>query len=158
MGKRGPAPTPTAKLKARGSWRGETRHGEPEAKGDPVAPEWLSDNSLALWELIVPQLEGMGIAGLIDSMALARYVTLFERWLECEQFLRDNGSTYEDGGGITKEYPQASRASRLADQLLKLEQQYGMTASARVSLAVDNGKSKKEPDGIAGIINPKLVG
>jgi len=157
MGKRGKPKTPTAILKARGSWRGETREGEPEPGGQPDPPAWLSDRASALWAEAVPKLTGIGVATCVDSNALARYVTMLDQWMACTEFIADHGMTYEDPRDDTlKEYPHVSRASRLSDQLLKIEQQYGMTASARASLATDTGRKPKEANGIGSLINPKL--
>ncbi len=162
MGKRGPQPTPTKVLKARGSWRGKTRHGEPEASGLPEPPGWLGEDARGIWNDAVERLTNMGVGRRIDSNAIARYATLLHRWVQCEQFIAKNGTTIpvkDDAGRVVgvKELPHVGRASRLADQLLKLEREFGMTPSARAALATDTGRSK-EPDGIAGFINPKLVG
>ena len=144
--------TPTRILEARGSWRAKVREDEPEAVGRPSAPEYLTDSALVVWDQLLPRLEAMGVAGEADTNSLAIYVTLFARWRECEDWIAENGSFSADG----REYVQVARSGRLADQLIKLGQQYGMTASARASLAVDT-RSSKELDGIAGKINPRLV-
>jgi len=153
MGKRGPPKTPTATLSARGSWLAKTRQAEPETAGSPMPPDSLTDSALDVWNRLLPQLEAMGVAGEADTNSLAIYVTLFARWRECEDWIAENGSFSADG----REYVQVGRSSKLADQLINLGQQYGMTASARASLAVDTTNQKKEPDGIAGKINPRLV-
>ncbi len=50
MGSRGPAPTPTETLKARGSWRAKIRDGEPEFKnGKPSCPKFLPAEARAEW-------------------------------------------------------------------------------------------------------------
>jgi len=98
----------------------------------------------------------MSVVGAVDSESLAVYVSIFARWRECEDFIAKHGMVMSVKNSEGKEYPQVARSGRLADQLIKLGQQYGMTASARASLAVDTGSSK-ELDGIAGKINPRLV-
>jgi P27 family predicted phage terminase small subunit len=144
-------------LEKRGAWRAKTREGEPVPTGEPVAPAWLSERAAALWSDVMPGLIGIGVATSVDSNALARYVTMLDHWLTCVEFVRANGMTFEDPeSGTLKEFPQVSRLSRLADQLLKLEQQYGMTASARASMTIQTGKTNKESDGIGSILNPKL--
>ena len=159
MGRRGPPKTPTAILEKRGSWLAKTREGEPAPGGEPVAPDWLSERAGKLWSELIPMLTGIGVATQVDTNSLARYVTILDHWMSCVEFVRRHGMTFEDQkDGSLKEFPQVSRLSRLADQLLKIEQQYGMTASSRASLAVDTTKKSKECDGISKFFNPKLVG
>jgi P27 family predicted phage terminase small subunit len=143
MSKTGPPPTPTAILAARGSWRAKEREGEPMPTDPASKPGWLTGDAEAAWDEIVPILQGSGVATSFDSVALARYCTLLVRWIECEAFIREHGATYYDENKML-EYPHVSRASRLADQLLKLEQQFGMTASARVNLVPRKKESAKD--------------
>ena len=161
MAKPGPAKTPTKVLAARGSWRAKERQGEPEATGVADPPAWLTDAEREVWDRLLPRLESMGVVGEVDAEVLSVYVSTFARWRECEAFIHQHGMvmTVKDSEGVAtdiREFPQVARSSRLADQLIKLGQQYGMTASARASLAVDT-RSSKELDGIAGKINPRLV-
>jgi len=156
MGRRGPPKTPTAILDRRSSWRAKVRHDEPEAVGSPHPPDWLTDAERDVWDRLLPRLESMSVVGAVDSESLAVYVSIFARWRECEDFIAKHGMVMSVKNSEGKEYPQVARSGRLADQLIKLGQQYGMTASARAGLAVDT-RSSKELDGIAGKINPRLV-
>lgn len=163
MGKRGPAKTPTAVLAARGSWRAKVRDGEPEASGVPVCPDWLNDDAKAVWFRLLPMLTAMSIVGSVDENALARYAQIFARWKSCEEFIAKHGQVMpvkDESGQVVgmKEFPQVGRASRLADQLLKLEQQFGMTPSARASLAIERPNKNQDNDGKARFFKPKLAG
>ena len=151
MGKRGPSKTPTSVLAQRGSWRGKVRSGEPKTDGSPIPPDWMNEKEAELWRELIPRLEGMGVVGSVDSYAVARYCSIFCLWLDCQEFIKKNGTVMRvkgaDGKTVDlKEFPQVGRASRLADQLIRLEREYGMTASARASLAVDTTK-KDSGDG-----------
>ena len=162
MGKRGPKRTPTKVLAARGSWLAKVRKGEPEADGLPVAPDWLQGPALAAWNALLPMLMNMGIIGRVDTNAIARYCELLARYRECQDFIARYGQTLAtktETGIEVREYPQVGRASKLADQLLRLEQNFGMTPSARSSLAIDvKAKQARNADGIESYISPKLVG
>ena len=162
MAKPGRRRTPTKILAARGSWLAKTRTGEPQAEGEPTAPVWLKGDALMAWNALLPMLASMGIIGTVDTNAIARYCQLFARWRECEDFISKHGATVAQknaaGQVEVKEFPQVGRASKLADQLLRLEGQFGMTPSARASLAIQQPKKDRERDGIQNFINPKLVG
>ena len=153
MGSRGPARTPTQILKLRGSWLAKTREGEP--KGDPATPhcpKWLRKEGKVLWKEIVPQLAAMGVLARCDRNAVARYCQTFAKWREAEEFLKEHGAVYpeKDASGRTvglKEYPQAAQAVRFAEQLLRLEREFGLTPSARSNLVVtrkDTGDPAKD--------------
>lgn len=136
MGKRGPKPTPTAILKLNGSWRANTRPGEPVATGRAECPEWIGANARAVWEHIAPQLERMGTLAQIDENALTRYCVLFARWAEAERTLDEKGSTYDlltEEGEIrcVQQRPEVAIAHKLAATLTKIEAEFGMTPAAR---------------------------
>ncbi len=142
MGARGPAPTPTAVLKLRGSWLAKDRTGEPEPSHDrPRCPAWLDSCAKNLWRRLIPQLEAMGVLGTCDRNAVARYCLTFSKWRRAETFLMKHGDTATVRGEL-KPYPQVKMAMALADQLLKLEREFGLTPSARARLA----KPKDNPN------------
>jgi len=144
MGRRGPAPTPTATLKLRGSTLVTKRREISEARGPagrPDQPDWLDDDAKAMWDQLIPQLEGMGILSRIDGNALARYCRLWSRWRKAEAFIDQRGEMYplkDDGGQVKcfQQWPQVSIAGKLAQQLTRLEQEFGMTPSARSRIQV----------------------
>ena len=151
MGKRGPAATPTETLKLRGSWRADVRKNEPQPeKGRPKCPKWLRPKAKMYWKRLVPQLDDMGILTLVDGNALARYCQTMAKWREAEEFLASHGELYpvkDEGGNVLrfKQYPQVSTAIKLADQALRLEQQFGLTPAARAGL--DAPAKPKDTDG-----------
>jgi len=148
VGRRGPVRTPTRVLELHRSWRAKARADEPEPERKrPVCPRWLRDEAKRVWRELIPQLESMGTLGRCDRNALARYCQTWAKWRVAEEFLAESGDVYVrrgDSGKIEaiKEYPQASLALRLADQLLKLEREFGLTPSARAGLA----KPKDNPN------------
>ena len=92
----------------------------------------------------------MGVLASIDTFALGRYCQLYQRWRTAEEKIRDQGETMllrnaeglVIGEGLS---PYVKLANELAEKLLRLEQHYGMTASARASLGI--AATKKGPDG-----------
>ena len=148
MGKRGPAPTPTKILEVRGSWRAGARQDEPQPEAKrPVCPAWLMPEAKRAWRELAPQLDRMGVLGKCDRNALARYCQTWAKWRAAEEWIMEHGDHVvvrdKDGRatGIV-EPPQVGRTIRLADQLLRLEQHFGLTPSARAGLAT----RKDNPD------------
>lgn len=165
MGKRGPKRTPTNILAARGSWLAKVRGGmEPVADGRPQPPSWLVGSAKDVWDAMLPMLVDMGIVGRIDSNAIARYCQVLAWWIECKEFIAQYGSTTahktDDGRVEITEFPQVSRVAKLGEQLLRIEREFGMTSASRAGMAMEVNKRDKdrEVNGIAGYINPKLVG
>ena len=125
-------PTPTAILELRGSWRAQRRRQEPRPPPDsvPVCPDWLDAEARAVWETMLPQLQAMGVATALDTIALARYCVLFVRWQQLDLLCRQcEGSTIA--------CRRVERACRQAStQLLKVERMFGMTPAGRVRLGL----------------------
>ena len=145
MGQRGPRPTPTAILKLRGSTLVTPEREASEVHGPagtPDRPEWLDDQAKAAWDELAPLLEGMGVLTRIDGNALARYCRLWSRWRKMEAFIEEKGEMYplrtEDGGvKCFQQWPQVAIANKLAQQLTRLEQEFGLTPSARTRIHID---------------------
>lgn len=142
MGKRGPQPTPTATLKVRGSWRADARKNEPEPElGKPPCPAWLCKEAKLAWRRIVPQLDDMGVLAKIDGNTLTRYCSLWVRWRRAAEFIQEKGEVYslkDDEGQVkcVQQWPQVAIVNKLGAELLKIEQNFGMTPSSRASVQV----------------------
>ena len=144
MGRRGPPPTPTSLLKLRGSPLVSKRRDRTEAKGPagkPTCPSWLDEDAKAAWRQIVPLLDAMGVLTRIDCNALSRYCRLWSRWRKAEAFIQEKGDMYpiKDESGRVKcfqQWPQVAIASKLSQQLTRLEQEFGMTPSARTRIQI----------------------
>lgn len=145
----GPAPTPTNKLRLRGSWRANTRPGEPRPKAArPQPPPWLSADARAVFQAIARQLHAEGMVTRLDEAALARYADLCVHYRQASEFLAKFGAVYAvpgrpgpDGkpGPSTgfRPYPQAQRALALASELLRLEDRFGLSPAARARIIVE---------------------
>ncbi len=144
MGRRGPPPTPTAVLTLRGSTLVTQKRLAREMKaaaGAPRCPDWLDADSKAAWKRLVPQLVGMGVLMRVDQNALARYCRLWSRWRKMEVFIDKHGEAYplkDEQGKVRclQQFPQVAIANKLAQQLTRLEQEFGMTPSARTRIQV----------------------
>ena len=122
MGTRGPPPTPTKILAMRGSWRAGRNPAEPRPEpGRPRCPKWLDTDAKAAWRRLVPQLDRMGVVTRI--------------YLDKDESGRVKG---------VRPYPQARMAAQLSEQLLRFENHFGMTPSARTRLSVPAGEAPQD--------------
>jgi len=141
MGKRGPKPMPTAKLKLTGSWRAKyARKDEPLASGIPAKPEYLTGEASDMFNKLVLELDNMGVLGGIDENALIRYC---ETWSLYRQVLSQIHIVKVDDTNIEVNFVDTSKIKplmALSEKLAKLEAAFGMTPSDRVGL-----KTKEKP-------------
>lgn len=151
MGRRGPKPTPTKVLAARGSWRAKLNPAEPMPElGAPQPPEHLSDDAKQVWFRLVPQLLRLRVVSEIDADALARYCDALVKWRRAAVFLEGHPAlVYPLRGPETAEhpngrllgmipYPQNTLYEKYARILDRLEQSFGLTPSARTRIAAQH--------------------
>ena len=151
MGKRGPSKTPTKILKMRASKhvpKNEAEEPEP-APGIPDPPLPLDGEALIMWNRMAVQLDDIGILTQVDGNALHRYCETWASWVEATEKVKSLGLVYgttgDKGQKTVKSNPIVGMAQKYSDQLLRLEQEFGLTPSARSGMSVPNpvGKSKK---------------
>ena len=144
MGKRGPPPLPT-KLKILRGNPGHRKLNDKEPQPDdsrPVCPSWLDPEAKRKWRHLIPQLRAMGVATKVDGDALSQYCQVWSRWKQAEEFIAKHGpviSIRNDDGTIKylAQIPQVSIARHLLTIMRNLQKEFGMTASARSSIRVD---------------------
>ena len=110
-----------------------------KADDRPSCPAWLDKEAKVVWRYIVPQLEGLGLLSKADRNALTRYCQHYSRWMKAEMFLQQHGEIYplKDEKGSVRcflPWPQVSIAHKLGQSLTKLEQEFGLTPSARTRI------------------------
>ena len=164
MGKRGPAKTPTAELKLRGSWRANERINEPVFDdGVPECPDWLRPEAKEAWDDVVPKLAAVpGLLKAIDENALVVYCQTWAKWRECEDFLEKHGDVYaakNAKGKVTGfvQHPQVNTAIKLDAALFAMEKQFGLTPSARAGLSVSDIPPQSPADAASELIRVALA-
>ena len=147
MGRRGTKPTPTQILEARGSWQAKHRKPYDPTPDDecPEEPGWFEEAVSAEYQKLVGGLARMGILGVVDENVLARYCAVWIRYVELEKALARDGLYILDDDGRKILNPAIDKINSLCDKLLRMEQQLGMTPSARAGIAIDRNKKATEP-------------
>ena len=148
MGKRGPKPTPTQTLKLRGSWRGDTRPGEPvAAPGVPECPEWLSGEAKAEWDRQVPELSARKLMSKAYRVALAMFCESWGEYVAAVKYIAGHGwTTVGVKGGLVK-HPMVEVKNAAFDRAMKMGQQFGFSPSSQTGLQLPeqekpSGKSR----------------
>ena len=146
MGKRGRAPMPKEVLERRGSWKAKRIENHPQPpSGAPEMPGYLDELAKEVWSDLMDILNSMNLLTTADAGICARYCRLMSKYIAAEEFMQKNGETdvvRNDAGRIQRvgKFPQVDMAIKYADQLLRIEQQLGLSPSARTSIRLPKDK------------------
>ena len=149
MGERGPAPIPYEILSKRGSHhaRGPRVAKAPRPEpGIPSCPGWMTKGAKAAWRMLAKMLLPMGVATKADRNSMTRYCVLWDRWRKVEDAIVVKGQTFEGKEG-PKIRPEVKIAAQLAEQLARMEREFGLTPSARTRIMVHGNSSSKKEEG-----------
>lgn len=137
MGKRGPKPTPTSRLKLAGSWRAETRDGEPEPEA--VAPEPMLkldglEAAFDEWVELLSRTPGLltsndGIAIMLGVDAIREYVALRKDISE-----RGYATPTKEGGETTR--PEVRAMRDVHKRVRDFVADFGLSPAERAELRV----------------------
>lgn len=147
MGQRGPTPTPTAILSARGSWRANGRPQGPEALSEvPEPPADMRESAKQLWFDLGQQLVGMGVLS-------EPYLVSFRLTVECIDNYRlayaeamVTPFTFEHEKAGTKESPIHKIADRSRSDCLRWLARWGLTPSDSTSVIMSR---QEKPGGLS---------
>jgi P27 family predicted phage terminase small subunit len=137
----------------------------------------MDAESRQLWRKVTDDLHALGLLARIDGPALVRYVSMLAQWQHLAQFLQEHGETYEvrhsykvpertdaDGEFIPRHTvdtvrhelrPQAKLALALADRLLRMERQFGMTPNGYAGIGAALSAARKVTSGHPLTLDPR---
>ena len=144
-GGRPPKPTALHILDGNPSKRPLPQDEPPLEAGMPAAPSGLDVEARAEWKRVGVTLGAVGVVTKADRAMLTVWCITWSMWWAAVADLRERGVfvAADAEGLLMHENPYLKIADKAADRLLRLAEQYGMTASARVRLAI-RPKTKKE--------------
>jgi len=145
MGRRGPAPKPTALkvLQGNPSKRAINREEPKPSAGAVAPPSWLDGLALEMWAQIAPIVEGMKVLTVADCHSLALGCDAYAEVVELRAYLREDGRTYEsrhfqmDADGNTVErlivrpQPEVAMLSDAWKRARAMMQEFGLTPASR---------------------------
>ncbi len=145
MGKRGPAPKPTALRVIEGN-RGHRPIAKNEPKPTPILPTrpaWLLPEAKREWSRVVAELAQMGILTLVDRAALAAYCQAYARAVEAERAIRKKGLTFTMKGYI-QQRPEVAIANRAWQMVRAFASEFGFTPAARTRIQVSKNPEDED--------------
>ena len=157
MGRRGPAPTPTA-LKTLAGNPGKRalnrREPQPRAKR-PRPPKHLTATALAEWRRLVRILKPTKLLTEAEADVLAVYCQTYARWVEASEHLEREGmvTLLENGYPVQSAY--MSIVNNCIRTMHRLMGELGLTPAARSRLQVDD---KERPLTVDDILDAAVHG
>jgi P27 family predicted phage terminase small subunit len=137
----------------------------------------MDTESRQLWHKVTDDLHDLGILACVDGPTLVRYVSMLAQWQRLAKFLQEHGETYEvrhsykvpertdaDGKIIPRHTvdtvrhelrPQAKLALALAERLLRLERQFGMTSGGYAGIGAALNVARKVTSGHRLTLDPR---
>lgn len=163
MGKRGPTKKPTELKLIQGNPGKNALPCEPKPQKVRCVepPKKLSAAERRAWKEIAPKLEANGLLTEIDLNMLVRYCRYAVKFDVAQKFIDEHGfefTTYQAqtpeqvANGEPKviryvgQYPAVNTWLNLGDKLLRIEQQFGMSPSARASINVAPKHTSEKDD------------
>lgn len=157
MGKRGPAPEPSIIKYIRGN-PSKTPLNDAEPTPDLVpediaAPIWLEGLALQKWHESAPILARMRVLTEADVETFARYCAMWERWKIAYDRCKSLGDEIthlepdpnRTDGKLRIKYtqvaPWASQMKNIGRDLLRIEQEFGLTPSSRSQVTIHANRS-----------------
>lgn len=145
MGRRGPAPEPTALKILKGN-PGKRPLNTEEAVVEAAIPDPPAELSAAArleWDRISVELFNAGLMTAIDLAGLAAYCSVYARWLEAEGNIQTDGMIIPSPNGYPIVNPYLSIANKALQQLRGYLSEFGLSPSSR-------SRIKAKPGGDAG--------
>lgn len=159
MGKRGPAPEPSILKYIRGNPSKETLNAAeptPDLLDAVDPPEEITSDDLAVkkWNRSVPVLRRMRVFTEADIDAWVIYCRTWANWMrakaKCDQYGRDNVAMEPDPNSTTgklrikwtQPYTWAVEEKALANDLRRLQQEFGMTPSSRSQVTIHDSPAE----------------
>ena len=102
-----------------------------------------------LWPKVIDDLDRIGTLAQTDGRSIGRYCVILSQWLQSKAFIEKSGEHYpiqDEAGNLIKfgTFPQAQAFKHLLTQLLRLEQEFGLTPSSRAGLSVAPRKTDED--------------
>lgn len=140
MGRRGPAPKPTALKLLQGEHRpSRVSPAEPRPRDlPPERPAWLSQAARDEWDRIAPDLWVMRTATAVDSTALAAYCEAVARFRVATDLVAKAGLMLRDRDGTVRRNPAVSQARDASFEMLRWAREFGLTPASRQPLRIEH--------------------
>ena len=138
MGRRGPAPSPTALRVLKGDRPYRINAAEPQPRDEPPArPGWLSARAAQEWDRVAPDLASMGTAKAVDSTALAAYCEAVALLVTLAEVVAKSGPLLIGRDGLAHKNPAVAQLRDASASVRLWAREFGFTPSSRQPLKVE---------------------
>jgi P27 family predicted phage terminase small subunit len=142
MGRRGPAPKPTALRLLHGDHPERVNKKEPPAPELPIErPLWLSNAAAMEWDQLAGYLAAMGTVKASDELMLGALCETAARWKMVAALCARMPPVFKrdeiDGQPVLVKNPLYAQARDLTAELRVMAREFGLTPSARAGLRVE---------------------
>lgn len=152
MGKRGPAPAPTAVKLLRGETRpSRVNYGEPKpGTRPPRVPASLSPEARKVWRDTMAAMGPTHVITAADAVTLRLYCEAVVRYAEAMRLYAMAGPVIKSGGSVAKN-PLHQIVRENSDLTLRLARELGLTPSARSGLTTGNERGVDQVEADIGL-------
>jgi P27 family predicted phage terminase small subunit len=87
-----------------------------------------------------------------DAKALESYASCYETWITCEEFLNENGYTFETEKGYIMQRPEVAIGKKANESMRAWAKELGLTPSSRARMGKQINKNIIEDEELEGMI------
>ena len=103
----------------------------------PEPPAHLSEEALAQWDLVAPQLNAVGMLAKLDGTAMEMYCVAYGNWVHAQEKIRQFGPLIKHKSGALQQSPYMQMANKSFEQMRQMIAEFGMTPSSRSGLIAE---------------------
>lgn len=123
---------------------------------------WLSKRAQIIWRESVPGLISTGQLTKVDIYAFAAYCSACATFQECEEFINENGMTYESNsvkhGLVIKRRQEVIIRSDALKIARSFASEFGLTPSSRTRIKIEKPKEESTLEKLRNKRSPNRVG
>jgi P27 family predicted phage terminase small subunit len=139
MGRRGPAPNPTALRLLHGDKPYRINDREPRPRElEPQPPTWLSRRAAEEWARVMPDLLAMGTVRAADRDAIAAYCEAVALLATLSRLVADTGPLIVGKDGIPHKNPVVAQRRDASSEVRMWARELGLTPAARQPLRIEH--------------------
>ncbi len=112
----------------------------------PPSPTEFTQNQIELWNTICQTLLSIGLLQEIGLIQIMVYCDQWEIYKECRYHIEKNGTMLTTGDGRTYKNPSLGIMKRMAQNMIKIADQFGFSPLSRSKLMDFNKPSRKGPE------------
>lgn len=133
MGRRGPAPKPSALRIAGASHRRENRHEPRPPEGAPAPWSGLNDDAKAVYAELVATIQPLGVLTQADGLMLSLLANAVDGYAKCAATIEREGMTITSQNG-RKSHPAIVQLHKYGASILQIAGRFGLSPADRVGL------------------------